>query len=78
MIVSQDDVLKVKSLVDSEHHVDMETRLVDVERRHIKKVLEAAGGRIKGAGGAAELLGMNPSTLYSRMRKLEIHTITRP
>ncbi len=37
--------------------------LDEAQRRHIVKVLEAAGGRIRGAGGAAELLGMKPTTL---------------
>jgi formate hydrogenlyase transcriptional activator len=44
----------------------------EAQRRHILKALEAAGGRIRGAGGAAELLAMNPSTLRSRMRRLGI------
>jgi len=42
----------------------------EVQRRHIVKVLEAAGGRIRGAGGAAELLGLKPTTLRSRMQRL--------
>jgi formate hydrogenlyase transcriptional activator len=45
-------------------------KLVDVERDHICGVLESAGWRIRGSGGAAELLGMKPSTLESRMAKL--------
>jgi hypothetical protein len=32
----------------------------------------AAGGRIHGPGGAASILGINPSTLRSRMQKLGI------
>jgi len=39
---------------------------------HIKKVLEKATGKIHGPGGAAELLGVNPSTLRNRMNKLGI------
>ena len=46
--------------------------LKEIERRHIRETLKAARGKIKGRGGAAELLGLNPSTLYSRMRKLAI------
>ena len=42
----------------------------EVQRRHILKALEAAGGRIRGAGGAAELLGLKPTTLRSRMQRL--------
>jgi formate hydrogenlyase transcriptional activator len=46
--------------------------LEESERAHIRRALEAVGGRIHGADGAAELLGINPSTLRSRMQKLGI------
>ena len=45
-----------------------------VERRHIEATLKLVHGKVKGQGGAAQLLGLNPSTLYSRMRKLNIST----
>jgi len=41
-----------------------------VERAHIDRVVRATGGKIYGPGGAAERLGLNGSTLASRMRKL--------
>jgi len=44
--------------------------LEDMERRHIAGVLHACDWRVKGKGNAAERLQLNPSTLYSRMRKL--------
>ncbi|KAB2929466.1 MAG: PAS domain-containing protein [Candidatus Contendobacter sp.] len=44
--------------------------LAEVEREHIQRVLEATDGRIRGAGGAAEILGLLPTTLESRMTKL--------
>jgi PAS domain S-box-containing protein len=50
--------------------------LEEIERRHIRATLKATRGKIKGRGGAAELLGLNPSTLYSRMRKLAIRVET--
>ena len=46
--------------------------LESVEREHILRVLRASRGRIAGSGGAAEQLGMNRTTLNSRMRKLGI------
>jgi len=46
--------------------------LDDVERAHIRRVLEASDGRVTGKGNAAERLGINPSTLRSRMKKLGI------
>ena len=42
------------------------------EHSHISRVLQLTGGKIKGHDGAAVLLGINYSTLYSRMRKLGI------
>jgi transcriptional regulator with GAF, ATPase, and Fis domain len=46
--------------------------LVDVERHHIRSILEATRWRIEGVGGAAQMLGLRPSTLRSRMLKLGI------
>ncbi len=43
-----------------------------LERRHIERVLEACRGVIEGPRGAAAALGLNPSTLRSRMQKLGI------
>ena len=40
--------------------------------RQIRRVLEMTGGKIHGPGGAGELLGVNPNTLRSKMRKLGI------
>jgi transcriptional regulator with GAF, ATPase, and Fis domain len=48
------------------------TRLADVERAHIVSVLEECGWRIKGKSNAAERLGIHPSTLLHRLKKLEI------
>ena len=42
----------------------------------VKQILQCAlakcGGRVKGEGGAADLLGLNPQTLYSKLRKYQI------
>ena len=46
--------------------------LEDVERAHIMAVLEDCHWQIRGRGRAAERLGLHPSTLYSRMKKLGI------
>jgi formate hydrogenlyase transcriptional activator len=45
-------------------------RLMDVEKEHIRSVLESAGWRIRGSAGAAEQLGLRPTTLETRMAKL--------
>jgi PAS domain S-box-containing protein len=44
----------------------------EVEREHITAVLEASGWKIEGPEGAAKTLGLNPSTLRARMKKLKI------
>lgn len=46
--------------------------LKEVERNHIRKALDITGWKVRGAGNAAELLDIHPSTLYSRMKKLGI------
>jgi PAS domain S-box-containing protein len=46
--------------------------LQDLERRNVIRSLETAGWRVAGKDGAADLLGMNPSTLSSRMKALGI------
>ncbi|MBN8609882.1 MAG: sigma 54-interacting transcriptional regulator [Deltaproteobacteria bacterium] len=44
--------------------------LAENERRHVAHVLARTGGRVYGEGGAAEILGLPPTTLQSRMKKL--------
>ncbi len=43
------------------------------ERESIIKALEHTGYRVRGKGGAAELLGLKPTTLEAKMRKLKIY-----
>jgi transcriptional regulator with GAF, ATPase, and Fis domain len=51
---------------------DVEESMEGIERRHIASALKQTGWRIEGDSGAAQLLGLNPSTLRSRMKKLRI------
>ena len=49
--------------------------LLTLERmtaQHIRRALEVAEGKIHGPGGAGEMLGLNPNTLRSKMRKFGI------
>jgi transcriptional regulator with GAF, ATPase, and Fis domain len=46
--------------------------LEESERHHILVALEKTNWRVSGEKGAAKLLGINPKTLESRMKKLEI------
>jgi transcriptional regulator with GAF, ATPase, and Fis domain len=71
MILSSGGTLAV-SLAEVEGRQPKDQTLAEVDRRHIHSVLEQTGWRIRGAGGAAQVLGLNPSTLESRMKKLDI------
>ncbi|WP_394773110.1 sigma 54-interacting transcriptional regulator [Flavobacterium sp.] len=46
--------------------------IVENERDYITYILKKCNGKVSGAGGAAEILDINPSTLNSRIRKLDI------
>jgi DNA-binding NtrC family response regulator len=46
--------------------------LKNIEALHISRAMETAGGKVEGKNGAAAILGMNPGTLRSKMRKLGI------
>nr|WP_320134071.1 sigma 54-interacting transcriptional regulator [uncultured Holophaga sp.] len=48
------------------------TNLDEVMAQHILSILRRTGGKIHGPGGAAELLGINASTLRNRLQKLGI------
>lgn len=72
LIVSQGDTLEVQRLSPGPQASDVPKSLEEMEREYIRLVLRTTRGRIKGAQGAAAILKMNPSTLYSRMRKLGI------
>ncbi len=46
--------------------------LADMERSYIEKILNSTHWRVSGPSGAAAILGMKPTTLISRMKKLGI------
>ena len=45
----------------------------EMQRRHIESVLKITDGKVSGEDGAATLLGLNPQTLFSKMRKLGVN-----
>jgi DNA-binding NtrC family response regulator len=75
MIISNDRILKLKPLADLSPNLQKDLKLEVVERNHIIDVLNKTSWRVSGQKGAAELLGLKPTTLESRMKKLGI---TRP
>jgi chemotaxis protein methyltransferase CheR len=50
----------------------MQKTLEEVERDHIVRVLAQTNWKVSGKNGAAEILGLNRSTLRARIRKLGI------
>ena len=50
-------------------------RLADVQREHVRRVLDMCHWKVRGSNGAADRLGLRPTTLENRMAKLGI---TRP
>ena len=49
-----------------------EDQLNDLQRQNIITCLKVTNGKVSGKNGAAEMLGIRPTTLYSRIKKLKI------
>ena len=64
---------KTQKTKDSEHEdVLTEDQLNDLQKRNIIACLKVTNGKVSGKAGAAEMLGIRPTTLYSRIKKLKI------
>jgi len=81
VILCQSDILELKHLAMSRAKPGTAgsggppeglPTLEEAERRLILRALEQTGGTLAGPNGAAQILGLNRSTLWSRMRKLGI------
>ncbi len=72
VIISPGDSLKVDLPAAEIPEAQSFQSIAEAEAGHIRAALARSGGRIKGADGAAALLGLKPSTLYTRMKKLGI------
>ncbi|MNW05760.1 Bacterial regulatory protein, Fis family [compost metagenome] len=49
-----------------------DAQIRELERCNMQAALKASDGKLFGKGGAAELLGIKPTTLASRFKRLEI------
>jgi PAS domain S-box-containing protein len=49
-----------------------DAQLRELERSNMQAALKASNGKLFGKGGAAELLGIKPTTLASRLKRLDI------
>jgi DNA-binding NtrC family response regulator len=78
MIMSRGSMLDGAALLSSSASqalavtVQVDGTLEELERAHIRRVLEGTRWVIEGERGAARILGLNPSTLRGRLRKLGI------
>jgi len=72
MILTKGETLLVPIPDCDETTEARELTLAEVETRYITRVMEQRGWRVRGKGGAAETLGLKPTTLESRMKKLGI------
>ena len=73
MILNEGPVLEIELADRAPQVPEVERTLQEVQRDHILSTLARTGWRIRGRGGAADQLGMRPTTLESRMSKLGIH-----
>jgi len=75
-ILSNNHTLHLSQSLDLDEVVqregDKSQRLESVQKQHIIHVLESSGWKISGKEGAADKLGLNESTLRSKMKKLGI------
>lgn len=72
MISNQSEVLRLYPPEISLPEKPKKMALTQIQRRHILSVLKKTNWRIKGDGGASQVLDLKPSTLYSKMKKLGI------
>jgi len=74
-ILNATPLFKIPELRTEQHEASAPeggVTLRDNERRHVLWALQKAGWKVRGTGGAAELLDIPPSTLAFRMKKLGI------
>jgi transcriptional regulator with GAF, ATPase, and Fis domain len=78
-VVEIEDALEMRHPAGAPAHASSPRTgtLEDVERAHILRMLGDTGWVIEGSKGAAAILGLNPSTLRSRMQKLGIKKPSR-
>jgi len=66
------DLSSIAPIVPLEIGTDKIKSMEEMEKEHIMNALQMCNGKVSGVGGAAELLKLQPQTLYSKMKKLGI------
>lgn len=72
MILATGSRLFISLPAVSHNDAEVSLRLMDAERDRIRTVLEMTEWRVRGKGGAAEILDLKPTTLESKMIRLGI------
>jgi len=72
MILMKDNKLHITFNETVAEMIDHPLTLHELEKGYITDILKKTGGRIRGKGGAAEILGIKPNTLDFRIKKLGI------
>jgi len=75
VIISKDNELQIPSLsvdahVNANFTIDDLPTLDELQRRYIRYIFDVTNKKIGGTSGAAEILGMKRTSLYSRMKTL--------
>lgn len=74
VIISNSEKLNIENMLpefDLKEDSKIE-KMIDIEKEHILKILDKTSWKIGGDSGAANLLGLNRTTLIARMKKLNI------
>lgn len=71
LILNTGPIFRVELADLESSHASLQ-RLDDVESEHLRNVLQSTHWRIRGPGGAAQVLGVKPTTLEARLKKLGI------
>jgi len=72
IIITTGKTLQVELPADQIFYTQKKHTLEEIQREHILDILKITDWRIRGTNGAAEILGLKPTTLESRMAKLAI------
>jgi transcriptional regulator with GAF, ATPase, and Fis domain len=66
------DIDTVADVATANDEVMSEKEMRELQKRNLEKALEQANWKVSGAGGAAELLGVRPTTLADRIRTYKL------
>ena len=80
VIISSGTALSIPMLKEDRTCVasTSDVTLAEADYQHITEVLNRTGWKIKGPRGAASVLGIKPSSLYAKMKKLGIRRSNNP